>query len=450
VANTSNVEAVDSQLESPCSEHREISDQEIHNLQELAQQQSAVSQTKQPLKIGFLTSEYPKASHTFIRRELLALEKRGHEIARLSVRDASSTVVDPADKSEASKTTVVLNLPIAQLVMSTIRTAVTRPIKFIKAVAETYRLWRASDRGVVRHVTYLVEAATLLWILRREGTKHLHVHFGKNAADVALMLKILGGPTYSMMIHGPGEFDGPRTFSLGRKVEQSEFTAAISHFATGQLRRWVSYAHWDKLHVVRCTISDDFLSERHGVDPDSRKLVCIGRLTGQKGQLFLIDAIGDLVDEGVDVNLTLAGDGEMREIIEERIKARGLQDRIEITGWIGEKDVRRHLIESRAMVLPSFAEGLPVAIMEALALGRPVVSTSIAAIPELLRNGENGWVIPSGSHEDLVAALRDLMTTPVERLNEMGRAGHERVRRQHHADTEAAKLDDLLQEFVAK
>lgn len=417
---------------------------ELRSLSEDSSRETA----KRSLRLAFLTTEYPKASHTFVRRELLAVEKLGHEIQRLSIRDALATCVDPADKAEAEKTTICLNQPKLGMIASALKVAVTRPRRFLDAVRTTYQLWKASDRGWIKHLAYLVEAASLLPVLERDNVEHIHVHFGKNAADVALMIKKLGGPGYSLMIHGPGEFDGPRTFSLGRKVAESRFTVAISHFATGQLRRWVEFKHWNKLHVVRCTIGEDFLKEIHPVDADSRKLVCIGRLTGQKGQLLLIDAVHQLVKQGIDVNLVLCGDGEMRDAIEARIAELGVEDHVEITGWIGEKEVRRHLIESRGMVLPSFAEGLPVAIMEALALGRPVVSTSIAGIPELLRNGENGWVIPSGCMDDLVQALRELLEANGERLNEMGRAGHERVKLQHHTDREAATLERLLLEHI--
>ncbi len=430
---------------SPVLSHEEIG--ELSSLTASHVADGASKESSRSLKLAFLTTEYPKASHTFVRRELLALEQRGHEITRLSIRDATQTVVDPADKAEAEKTIICLNLPKLQMIVSTIAAILTRPRPFFDACRAVFQMWKVSDRGLIRHVAYLIEAATLLPILKKRGVTHIHTHFGKNAADVALLIKRLGGPTYSLMIHGPGEFDGPRTFSLGAKVAESEFTAAISYFATGQLRRWVPFEHWSRMHVIRCTIGDDFLKQIHPVDESSSKLVCIGRLTAQKGQLLLIDAVHQLVSEGIDVQLVLAGDGEMRRAIEDRIEELGVGQHVTITGWINEQQVRQLLIESRGMVLPSFAEGLPVAIMEALALGRPVVSTSIAAIPELLRDGENGWVIPSGCMDDLVAALRELLQTPAERLSEMGRAGHERVRRQHHTETEAAKLEALFQQY---
>ena len=426
-------------------------DETLDNLEELVEELagSEEAETRAPkrrLRLAYLTTEYPKASHTFVRRELLALEKLGHDITRVSIRGGSA-IVDPSDQEEAEQTTYLLGQSKRTHLMSLLRTMVCRPRRFARACSMSLSMWRVSNRSWFRHVAYLLEATTLLWILRRRNVEHLHVHFGKNAADVARVLQCLGGPTYSMMIHGPGEFDAPRGFSLGAKVRDSRFTAAITSYATAQLRRWVGYEHWNKLHVVRCTINDDFLSQYQPQTADTNQFVCIGRLTGQKGQLLLIDAVASLVRDGVDVKLVLAGDGEMRSVIEDRIREHQIEKHVEITGWIGEADVRRHLLESRAMVLPSFAEGLPVAIMEAFALGRPVISSCITGIPELLRDGENGWLITSGCVDEIASAMRDAIETPLERLNEMAKSGHEAVRRNHHAETEAAKLEQLLLEF---
>lgn len=413
---------------------------------ELAAELSTQFKIKRRLRLAYLTTEYPKASHTFVRRELLALEELGHDILRMSVRGGSA-MVDPSDLDEATKTTYLLSQKKRTLIGSFARAMVFRPIRFARACAMSYSMWKTSDRGWIRHLAYLVEATVMLWILKRENVEHVHVHFGKNSADVTRLVKCLGGPGYSMTIHGPGEFDNPRGFSLGPKIEDSEFTVAISHYGTAQLRRWVSYEHWDKLHVIRCTINEDFLSKYQPQTIDSKQFVCIGRLTAQKGQLLLIDALASLVADGVDVKLLLAGDGEMRDVLEQRVRDHGIEKNIEITGWIGEADVRRHLLESRAMVLPSFAEGLPVAIMEAMALGRPVISTCITGIPELLRDRENGWLITAGCVDDIARAMKEALETPLDRLNEMAADGHDRVRAQHHAVIEATKLESLMKRY---
>lgn len=400
------------------------------------------------VRLAWLTTEYPKASHTFVRREILALEQLGHSIQRFSVRGGGA-VVDPADILEASKTTYILKQPLFRHLFSTLYMVFFRPLRFFRAARVAFATWWHSHRGLLRHMAYLVEAATLCRLLHSRQVQHVHVHFGKNAADVARLCWYLGGPTYSMMVHGPGEFDAPASIDLGGKVQDSLFTTPITSYAQAQLQRWTPYADWDRLEVVHCAINDDFLNAGQPLLADSVQFVCIGRLTAQKGQLALLDAVAQVLREGHSVRLVLAGDGEMRSVLEERIASHGIQDAVQITGWIGEQRVRELLLESRAMVLPSFAEGLPVAIMEAFALGRPVISSAITGIPELVTHGKNGWLVIPGSVPHLAAALVECLQTPVPMLNAMGANGRERVRADHLASTEAKKLSAILQRRLA-
>jgi glycosyltransferase involved in cell wall biosynthesis len=301
----------------------------------------------------------------------------------------------------------------------------------------------------LRHLAYLAEAALLLDVLHRERIQHLHVHFGTNAAAVARLIRALGGPTYSMTIHGPDEFDAPIGFSLREKVNDASFVIGISDFCAAQIRRWVPPGQWDKIHIVRCTVGAEFLAPREAIHATSNMLLSIGRLSAQKGQLLLIDALKHLIDSGKDVRLILAGDGELRPEIEQRIRTHGLHRHVLITGWIDEAAVRAHLLRARALVQPSFAEGLPVVMIEALAMGRPVIATAIAGVPELVRPGENGWLIPAGSVDSLASAMREAMDIPAARLDEMGRAGRELVRRRHCTGTEVERLEDVFIRHVA-
>lgn len=404
------------------------------------------------LRLAYLTTEYPKVSHTFIRREIVELERRGHYVLRLAIRDGGGAIADPADQEEHRKTIHCLSLPKLQLLLSAIIVKASNPLRWLRALRMTLRMSRASDRGFLRHAAYLIEAAALLRILRRERIDHVHVHFGTNAAAVARLIRCLGGergPTYSFTIHGPDEFDSPRAFSLGEKVHDAAFTVAISDFCGAQIRRWSAFDDWNRVHVVHCTVGSQFFDHARPVDPASRTLVSVGRLSAQKGQLLLVEALRRVLDSGVEMDLVLAGDGEMRSEIEGRIAQLGLQGRVAITGWIGEQEVRDHLLAARALVQSSFAEGLPVVIMESLAMARPVISTAIAGIPELVRHGENGWLVPAGSVDELAAAMREAMTASTERLDRMGLAGQARVRDRHFTPTEAAKLESLFDQYAA-
>jgi glycosyltransferase involved in cell wall biosynthesis len=219
---------------------------------------------------------------------------------------------------------------------------------------------------------------------------------------------------------------------------------AVSEFGRSQLFRWCDHTDWPKVRVVRCGLDRSFLGFGPVPVPETPQLVCVGRLCEQKGQLRLLQALGLLAAEGVPFRMVLAGDGPMRQAVEAQIARLGLEDRVRITGWLSNEEVRRQLLDARAMVLPSFAEGLPVVLMEALALGRPVITTYVAGIPELVQPGVSGWLVPAGSVEALAEAIREALATPTDVLTWMGLAGAERVAAAHDVTREAAALAALF------
>jgi glycosyltransferase involved in cell wall biosynthesis len=397
------------------------------------------------MKVAYLVNQYPHVSHSFIRREIVALEAHGVQVERFSIRPSPDDLVDPADRAEREKTRVLLSAGATGLLAASLGVAFSRPLRWARALALAIRLGRRSDRGVLRHLVYLAEACVLLRRLGRCEAGHLHAHFGTNPAALALLTRTLGGPRYSFTVHGPEEFDRPDNLSLGEKIEGATFVIAISEFGRSQLFRWCSHGNWAKIHVVRCGVDAAFLRDGPQPVPDNRRMVCVGRLSEQKGQLLLLEALGRLSAEGVAFEMTLAGDGPMRPIIEEQIRCLGLDQRVRITGWLSNEAVRRELLAARAMVLPSFAEGLPVVLMEALALGRPVVTTYVAGIPELVSPESNGWLVPAGSVDALADALCQVLGAPPEQLAQMGEAGAKRVAAMHDATREAAKLAALFQ-----
>jgi colanic acid/amylovoran biosynthesis glycosyltransferase len=395
------------------------------------------------LRVAYLTTEYPKVSHTFIRREIQALEELGHFVLRLSIRRGDA--VHAVDRAEASRTVVCLDLPVVRIVLATLMTAFGRPLAMLRGLAMAMRMSRASDRGLFRHLAYVCEAATLLRCCERHDVAHVHVHFGTNAAAVARLMRCLSRRrlSYSMTIHGPDEFDAPRGFALREKVADAAFVAVISDFCHAQVKRWSDPEHWSKLHVVRCTVDQSF-TPIGPIPASSRTLLCVGRLAAQKGHLLLLEALAQLRDNGADADLILAGDGELRFSIEQTIRALGLEPRVRITGWFDEPQLRQLLARARVVVLPSFAEGLPVVIMEAFATQRPVIAPWVAGVPELVRPGENGWLVPAGSVAELAAAMASALETPASRLDSMGRFGARLVRERHDAATEVRKLESLL------
>ena len=260
----------------------------------------------------------------------------------------------------------------------------------------------------------------------------------------------LGGASYSVTVHGPDEFDRPRAVGLGEKIRRAAFIAGISSYTRSQLMRWVERSHWDKIHVVHCGLEGAFHAGAAVPAPSAPRLVCVGRLSEQKGHLLLLAAMRKAFDRGCVFDLVLAGDGELRDAVEERIRALELQGHVRITGWISSDEVRSQLVRARALVLPSFAEGLPVVIMEAMALRRPVITTYVAGIPELVRPGESGWLIPAGDADLLADAIVECLASSPEQLARMGELARQRVLARHDVDTEAGKLARLFRQQLGE
>jgi len=396
------------------------------------------------VRVAYLINQYPKVSHSFIRREIRALERRGVAVQRYAVRGWDGDAVDAEDLDERSRTRYLLREGFGPLLASSWRVARAAPGAFWSALNLALRLGRRADRPWPLHLVYLAEACRLHEWLRESGATHLHAHFGSNPAEVALLVRTLGGPCYSFTVHGPEEFDKPQTLKLADKLRGAAFAVAISSYGRSQLMRWVEAQHWDKLRVVHCGLEPAFHAGTAALPPAAPRLVCVGRLCEQKGQLLLVQAAQRLVREGVPLELVLAGDGELRGPVEAAIDALGLRAHVRITGWVDARRVREELLAARALVLPSFAEGLPVVLMEAMALRRPVLSTYVAGIPELVRPGEDGWLFPAGDVEALVAAMRACLAASPAELQRMGERARERVLSRHDVDREAAKLATLF------
>ena len=394
------------------------------------------------MRIAYFINQYPKVSHTFIRREIQALEALGLGVERFALRSPVEELVDPQDLVELDRTRLLLDAP-ARAFLWAILAALPR---WPAAWWLMARLAWANRVPLTKLGIAFAEACLLRAWLRDREVDHVHVHFGTNSALVMLLCQALGGPAYSMTVHGPEEFDAPQALALKEKAARARFVVAISSFGRSQLMRWLDPADWGKVHVVHCGLDSAYWARAKVPIPagGAAQLVCVGRLSPEKGQILLLQALRRALDQGADLRVVLAGDGPMRAQLESEIRTLDLTAHVRITGWIGNADVQDLLLASRALVSASFAEGLPVVMMEALALRRPVLGTCVAGIPELVEPGRCGWLVPAGDVEVLAQAMVAVARMPVAELEAWGEAGFGRVRERHAAETEAAKLARLL------
>jgi len=392
------------------------------------------------MKIGYLMNTYPMVSTTFIGREIAGLEKLGVEITRYAIRPWNEDLVDPDDIREREKTLYLLKKPYARLLASALFETLGNPVRVFRAAGYTFRLIR-NDRGhILKHIAYLIEAMVLRRAASRDGVTHLHAHFSTNATAVAMLTQILGGATYSFTIHGPDELFAPSENSLGLKVANARFVACISHFARSQAMLFSDPASWSNLRIVHCGVRlDDYGGDTR--NRSAKRILFIGRLGVVKGAKLLIDAFANAVLVHPDATLTIIGDGPERSALEAQalelgatVTFRGYQPQEAVAGFLNEADI---------LVLPSFAEGVPVVLMEAMASGIPVIASRVAGIPELVQDGVSGFLVPPGDSETLSARLETLLSDPSLRAR-MGQAGRAKVEAEFNIDREAAWLAELF------
>ncbi len=398
------------------------------------------------MKIAYLLNSYPMTSTTFIRREIEALTADGVEVVRFAARPWGEKLVDPLDLAERERTHYLLAGNLSNLFRAFVAEALGHPVRLLRALGTAFVLWRNARAGFGRHAAYLLQAVYFKQQARAAGVTHVHTHFATNATAIALLSQVLGGPGYSFTAHGPDEFENTDRLSFDLKMARARFVVAISSFGRVQLVRASRWAHWSKIAIVHCGLAlPDFQAI---ANPANRVLVNVARFNSQKGLLLIPAALGLLKDEFPDLKVVLIGDGEERSALEAEIARHGVAGMIELRGWQTNVQVRQALVDARALLLPSFAEGLPVVIMEAFALGRPVISTFIAGIPELV-DACCGWLAPAGDVRATAAAIRDALAASPGQLSAMGAEARRRAVERHDVAESARRLKALFSRVTA-
>lgn len=399
-----------------------------------------------PGPIAYLTGEYPKVSHTFIQREVAALRRLGLTIETCTVRRAPATaIVGPDQQAEAAHTFCILDAarnPFT-LIAAHLHLIASAPRRWFQALTLAFRLRPPGLKAFLWQVFYFLEAGILARHLQKRGIVHLHNHFGSSSCSVALLTATMTGLPYSFTMHGPSEFFETPHWRLDEKVARAAFTVAISHFCRSQLMYLSDRRHWDRIRIVHCGIDPARFQPRVTPTEGRPHLAFVGRLDPVKGADLLLDALAALRPAHPDLTASFIGDGPHGAHIRAHARALGLDGIATFLGAQPEEAVANLLQKSDLLVLPSFAEGVPVVLMEAMATGLPVIASRIAGIPELVRDGENGFLIPAGDTGSLIDAIDRLLADPALRQR-MGQAGRATVLADFAIDSEARRLAALF------
>jgi glycosyltransferase involved in cell wall biosynthesis len=406
-------------------------------------------------RIAYLMSHYPAVSHAFVLREVEHLRATGLEVDTLSIHGAAKEeLLSAGDRAAAATTASVLPTDARELVSAHVVALARAPHRYFSTLALALRTGAPGLRERLWHLFYFAEAMILLRHCRRADIAHLHAQFADSATDVAMLVthyrrgeRVDGYPcTWSLAVHGSVEFYNVDRHGLTDKIEDAKFAVGISDFGRSQLMRLSNSSRWDHIYVVRCGVDLAVYEppRERSSSATSAEVLFVGRLLHGKGLSLLFEAVAELRQRGLDVTVTVVGDGPARAEVEAAAHSLRLSEHVRLLGSVGQDDLLARYAAADVFCLPSFAEGIPVVAMEAMAMELPVVTTRIMGIPELVEDGTHGLLVPPGRVDALTDALERLVRAPEER-GRMGAAGREKVRADYDVARSARRMRSVLE-----
>ncbi len=391
-----------------------------------------------PAKISYLISHYPAISHTFILREVLHLKSMGVDLQVTSINspDRENNKLTQEEITEQELVYYIKQQGISGA-LKALAAQIKTPVNLLKTFFFALKLNGTDLHKTLYNIFYFVEAMIVAEWMKQNNSKHIHVHFASEAATVGLLVKKLTDCSYSIYVHGPDEFYNVSNYALSSKIKYADFIFCISDFAKSQLMKISDYQYWDKFIVCRLGVDTDKFKPDGNTSRNKTQspasILCVGRLCPAKGQHILLQAAKLLIDKGVKFTLTLVGDGPDRESLESLTAKLGLGNKVEFTGSVNHDEVHQYYRQADVFCLPSFAEGIPIVLMEAMAQEIPVVTTRITGIPELIDDQQDGILTTPANIEELAIAL-EVLITDRKFAQDIGVAGRKKVLDKYHLE----------------
>lgn len=389
--------------------------------------------------IAYLISRYPAFSHTFIEREIEELRSQGFSIEIASINE-------PDDISGQDLSTIfyVKRQGFFRAILAVLATFIFHPFNFFKTLFLVFKLAAFDLKALLYHFFYLGEAALVGRWMNQKKINHLHVHFANPASTVAFFVSTLYPISFSMTVHGPDEFYDVSFNKLTQKFVAAKFICCIGKYARSQIMRIIPSKEWSKIHITPLGVdTNQYTQINLRESPQHFNIISIGRLTRNKGQQILLDALALLAEKKLPIHLYLIGDGPDRQSLMNSVKELKIDRFVTFKGSLNQIEVKKLLSESDLFVLPSFAEGIPVALMEAMAMGLPCIATMINGIPELITNEENGILVFPSDVKELEKQINELYHNKNKRI-ELGKKARERILAKWQLSDNVRKLAEVF------
>lgn len=401
------------------------------------------------MKLAYLLSEYPTLGHTYLLREVRQLRETGWDIQTVSVRRpvVRSSALSGAEAEELNSTWYILAGGVINHLACHLATFASRPVRYLRGLATALRFGQYHPRQTGLALAYFAEAVWAGHRLKKAGITHVHSVY---STTVALILSQVFDVHLSMTLHGPAEFTDPEGFLIREKIRAAELVCSISYFGRSQIMLWSAAEDWHKLHVTPLGVdSSGWRLAQFRERPEPFELISAGRLVEIKGFPLMLEAIADLRRQGRNVRLTLAGDGPSRTSLEQQTRELGIADCVVFAGWKNQDELRELYSQSDIFVMSSFAEGVPVVLMEAMAIGVPCVAPRINGIPELIRHEVDGLLFSAADVSELVSSLSRMMDDSAMRLR-MGKSSRQQVAEKYDLRKNVKHLAEILAKWMAR
>lgn len=400
---------------------------------------------RSPLKLAYLVSQYPAVNHTYILGEVRGLRGQGIEVEVISIKppDRPAGKLSGVEREEEESSWYVARAGLAGMAAAHGNTFLRRPAAYLSTFLFALRMSRFTPAEIPRWMLFFLQAAVVGDHLRRRSLHRLHVHY---ASSVGLLVARMFPVRVSHTLHGSAEFLDARAFRIWEKVHYADFIVAISQFGRSQTMLFSSPADWPRIEVCPLGIDpDEFTPAVRTRSPgEPFRLLTAGQLAAAKGLPVLIAALARLLARGRGVRLVLVGDGPLRPALEQQARETGAASAVRFEGFRNNAELKRYYAEADAFVLASFAEGVPVVLMEAMAAGLPCIASRITGIPELIEDGAGGLLTPPGDEEAIAAAVERLMDDGSLR-HRLGEAARSAVVERYHIRKNTARLAEIFQ-----